>query len=68
MADRQRPFIRLLSPGIRMRISSGMERGPSRTDTVRGGSEMRGSIHSDADRAETLSSNLTVQVYHTRGS
>jgi hypothetical protein len=40
MADRQRPFIRVLSLGIQMRISSGMEKEPSKTDAVRGGSEM----------------------------
>jgi len=40
MADRQRPFIRVLLPEIQMRLSSGMEKGPSRTDAVRGGSEV----------------------------
>jgi hypothetical protein len=65
MADRQRPFIDLLSPEIHMRLSSGMEKGPSRTGAVRGGSE-NGTARFDAnaDRVGTLSSNLTFTVYH----
>ncbi len=39
MADRQRPFIRVQSPRIQEWTSRGMEKGPTRTDAVCGGSE-----------------------------
>ncbi len=64
MADRQRPFIRVLSPRIQMRISRGMEKEPSRTDAVRGGSEMVKLDSTLTDRLGTRSSNLTTIVYH----
>ena len=60
MADRQRPFIGVQSPRIQNRTSSGMEKGPSRTDALRGGKRGdKARFDSDAGQCGNPLSNLT---------
>jgi hypothetical protein len=65
MADRQRPFIRLLSREIQMRLSSGMEKGLPKLVPCAGEARCEARFDSGAGSAGTLSSNLTITVYHT---